>query len=86
MNKSTVLLYCSVAVLLAACGGGSDSPAPAPAATDAVPASASQSAAGMAAWMTDLAAAADSADAKEPLDVSTFSPPLSDDTEPEATR
>ncbi len=85
MNKSTVLLLCSAALLLAACGGGSDNPvAEIPSATDAVPDSASASAAGMAAWMTDLAVAP--SDTKEPLDVTKFTPVSSDNTEPETVK
>jgi hypothetical protein len=82
MNKSTVLLLCSAALLLAACGSGGGEPvAVAPAAADQIPDRASASAAGMAGWMTVLAS--ESAETKEPLDVSKFAPPETDDTEPE---
>jgi hypothetical protein len=84
MNKSTVLILCAATLLLAACGGGSDTVVEIPAATDGVPDSASASAAGMAAWMTDLAAAP--SDTKEPLDVAKFTPASSDDTEPETVK
>jgi hypothetical protein len=43
---------------------------------------ASESAAGLARYLNDLAAAA--ADDKEPVDLSTFTPKLTEDTEPEA--
>jgi len=85
MNKPQLLLTSIAAsALLAACGGGGDSmPAPpvAPLATDAVPAGASESSAGLATYVKDLAAA--SADDKEPADLSTFAPKTPDDTEPE---
>ena len=86
MNKTTLLLLGgAVAVLLAACGGGSsEAPVVPPAATDAVPAAASESAAGMAGWLTELAAA--SADTKEPLDLATFNPKVSDTAEPETVK
>lgn len=83
MAQPTRGLYCAAAaLLLSACGGGSDAPAPPPAATEAVPASASQSSAGLVAYVTDLSAAA--ADDKEPLDLSQFNPAQPDDTEPQA--
>ena len=85
MNKSTQLL-CSAAaaVLVAACGGGSgDAPAP-PAATDAVPASASQSVPGLMSYLGALTVIV--AEDKESLDVSNFTPPQPDDTEPETVK
>lgn len=84
MKAQTLILIGSLALLLAGCGGsgGSDTPAPAPAATDAVPASASQSSAGMNAWLKALST--DLTDVKEPLSVASFAPPSSEDLEPEA--
>ena len=78
MNRlaSYGLAACSAA-LLAACGGGGS----APAAVDAVPASASQSPEGMVAYL--LALSKDTPDDREPLDVSGWSPPRSDTTEPQ---
>ena len=67
--------------LLSACGGRNDSAPVAPAVTDAIPDSASQSSAGLATYVTALAAAA--ADDKEPLDLSKFNPAQPDDSEPE---
>ena len=84
MNKSTVLLIASAALLLAACGsGGSDDPVVLPVAEE-VPDTASASAAGMAAWMTDLSA--NPSDTKEPLVATRFAPPTPDDTEPETLK
>ncbi len=83
MNKLNLSMVCAAACLVAACGGSSGGAAPAtpPAATDAVPASASQSAAGMNAWLSDLAQ--DPTEVKEGLDVASFAPPSPDDTEPQ---
>jgi len=77
-----LLLSASMALLLAACGGGSDAPPPDP--TAAVPDSASQSSAGMTAWLEQLAGA--SADSKDPVDATRFTPPTPEDTEPEALK
>jgi hypothetical protein len=73
-----VTLACA---LLAACGGGGDSPAPVPGPAEVVPASASESSVGLVKYLTDLFAA--SADTKEPVDLGTFAPKTPDDTEPE---
>ncbi len=75
-----VALTCA---LLAACGGSGDgSPPPAPPGpTEAVPPQASESAAGLVKYLTDLAAA--SADDKEPVDLGSFMPKTPEDTEPE---
>ena len=72
-----------VVLLLAGCGGGDDAP-PAPVAADPtaeVPGTASQSSAGMVGYLNALSAA--EADAKEPLNLDGFTPPTSDDTEPD---
>ena len=85
MNKTTLLLCSAAAALLVACGGGGsdDTPAP-PAATDAVPANASQSVTGLMSYLMALTVIA--AEDKESLDVSSFSPPQPDDTEPETLK
>ncbi len=84
MNKSTVLMFASAALLLAACGsGGSDDPVVAPVA-DEVPDTASASPAGMAAWMTDLSV--NPSETKEPLVATRFMPPTPDDAEPETLK
>ncbi|WP_372524976.1 hypothetical protein [Piscinibacter sp.] len=76
-----IALFASVA-LLSACGGGSDtSPPPAPGPTDAVPDSASASAAGLKGYLSDLGAM--QVETKEPVGLDTFSPKMDEDTEPE---
>ena len=69
------------ALLVAGCGGGGSDDAP-PAATDAVPASASQSVAGL--WRYLSALVLLQPEDKEALDVSAFAPPQPDDSEPQA--
>jgi hypothetical protein len=83
MTIRHLLIAAASAVLLAACGGGGDG-VDTPAASDAVPNSASKSAAGMVRWMNALAA--EDTETKEPLDASRFAPPKPDDTEPVALR
>lgn len=75
------LLPLSLATLLAACGGGGSDQAVADPLAQ-VPASASQSSAGMASYMGTLATL--QADSREPLTVDGFNPARPDDTEPEA--
>lgn len=71
----------ALALSLAACGGGGGSdPVPVDPLAE-VPASASQSTAGMVSYMATLAAAP--AETREPLAVQAFSPPKPDDSEPE---
>jgi hypothetical protein len=87
MKRSSLIAGAAAAVLLAGCGGGGggdDAAQPPPAATDAVPASASASVAGMMSYLVALAAAM--ADEKEALDVSGFAPPQPDDTEPDVVQ
>jgi hypothetical protein len=84
MNTLTRLALCVTVALVSACGGGSPAPAPV-AASDAVPDAASQSAQGMADWMTQLAGDT-TAEAKAPLDVSRFVPPTAEDAEPVALK
>jgi hypothetical protein len=82
MNKHSWIVVCTVAALMSACGGGNDS-AP-PAATDAVPAAASQSATGLIAWLTAMTK--DSTEVKEGLDIAPLTAPVADDAEPEALK
>jgi hypothetical protein len=77
MKTLNFLLVAGASVLLAACGGGDLTP---PAATDAVPASASQSSMGMVDYL--LALAKDKTDTKDPLDISKWTPPTSETEEP----
>lgn len=71
-----------LAVLLAACGGGGSDVVPVVADPLAeVPASASESAAGMAGYVSTLTSLP--AESREPVGVDNFSPPRPEDTEPE---
>jgi hypothetical protein len=81
MKTKTWWAGLAATVLVAACGGGGGDDAPPPAATDAVPASASQSVGGLVSYLKALTAAAP--EDKEALDVSAFAPPQPDDTEPQ---
>ena len=85
MNRKHLIGLFSSVALLSGCGGGSDDsvpPAPSvPSATDAVPGSASTSAAGMKAYLADLGTML--VEDKEPVDVSSFAPPTDEDAEPE---
>jgi len=86
-NRQTLIsLFASTALLgsMGGCGGGSDNPPPPPpppAAIDAVPPTASTSSAGLKNYLVDLSNM--TPDDKEPLDLSSFAPTTSDDTEPE---
>jgi len=83
MNKSTLVMICSAALLVAACGGGSSDPvAEAPVA--GVPDEASASTAGMARWMTSLST--NLSETSEPLDTAQFTPPSPDDADPETLK
>lgn len=84
MKKISILASCSLALLLAACGGGLFETTAPPLATDAVPETASQTPLGLTSYLTELTVAA--ADDKDPLDLSKFSPAQPDDTEPEALK
>ena len=90
MNKRLLMLaqaFAAAAVLTACGGGGSDTPpAPAPVAgpLDQVPDSASQSATGMVDYLDKLKAASSSADSRDPVDLGTYAPKTTDDTEPES--
>jgi hypothetical protein len=81
-RMQSFLVPAALALLLTACGGGNDQ-AP-PAATDPlaeVPASASQSAAGMAGYVNTLTTLP--AESREPAGLDSFSPLKPEDTEPE---
>lgn len=84
MKTTRLMSTIAAGLLLAACGGGGGNDTPAPPSTEAVPDSASASSAGMAAWLTEVAATAP--DDKEALDAARFNPPQPDDTEPEALK
>jgi hypothetical protein len=79
MKRSSLIVWAAAAVLAGCGGGGGGDTTPTPEATDAVPASASQSVAGMMSYLVALATAM--ADEKEALDVSSFAPPQPDDAE-----
>lgn len=76
-----VLASAALALVLAACGGGGGGEVVAPDPLAEVPASASQSSAGMASYMEVLASML--SDGREPAAVDNFNPPRPDDTEPE---
>jgi hypothetical protein len=80
MSKSALLMYCSVAVFLVACGGRSDTPMPPRAAIAAVPVAASQDSSGRAVHRIESSAA--SSEDEEPVDVSMLKLPQPEDTEP----
>jgi hypothetical protein len=84
MKIATLASIGAAAALLAACGGGGGDDAavaaPLPSASEQIPAAASESAQGMAAYL--LALAADTPDDEEALDVARWTPPQSDADEP----
>lgn len=88
MNRRLLAVSQAIAVvsLLAACGGGSGddtsspAPAPMPGPLDAVPPGASASPQGLVSYLETLSA--QQPEDKDPLDLSAFLPPTSDDTEP----
>lgn len=88
MNKLQLTLIALSTAVISACGGGSDDAVPVvppvivPPVTAEVPPSASATEAGLFAYLDALFKA--SADGLEPVDLSTFAPKLSDDTEPMA--
>ena len=83
MKRITMLLApAGLALLLAACGGGSvEAPVVAADPLAELPASASQSTAAMATYIGTLATLP--ADGREPVAVEAFNPPKPEDTEPE---
>lgn len=80
---TTLLAPAALALLLAACGGGGYAAPPVVAADPLaeLPASASRSAAAMAAYIGTLATLA--ADGRDPVAVESFNPPRPEDAEPE---
>ena len=83
-RMQSFLAPAALALLLAACGGGGGADVPPPVAADPlaeVPASASQSAAGMASYVNTLSTLP--AESREPAAVDSFNPPRAEDTEPE---
>ena len=83
MKRITMLLApTALALLLAACGGGSvEAPVVAADPLAELPANASQSTAAMATYIGTLATLP--ADGREPVAVEAFNPPKPEDTEPE---
>ncbi|MEP7056848.1 MAG: hypothetical protein ABI809_03635 [Caldimonas sp.] len=77
MRTKLTLLVLASAALLAACGGGDDTPAP----TSQVPASASASIDGFVAYLQALVVAP--ADTLEPVDVSAVTPPSDETSSPQ---
>jgi hypothetical protein len=77
----TVLVSAALALLLAACGGGGGGAAIVSDPLAEVPDSASQSSAGMVAYIDVLASMP--SETHEPVAVDNFNPPRPDDTEPE---
>jgi hypothetical protein len=78
MRARTCSMLVAGAALVAACGGGGGDVPSLP--TDVVPDSASASPGGMTDWLMALAATAP--EDQEALDISRFTPPRPDDTEP----
>ncbi len=74
--KKSLIFALGLAAVLTACGGGDDPPP----ATEAVPASASNSVDGFINYLKELVAA--SADTLEPVDVSNVTPVLDDSAPP----
>lgn len=87
IRKLQLALIAASTAVIAACGGGDDAvmvepPIVVPPVTAAVPPSASATEAGLFAYLDALFKA--DADGLEPVDLSNFSPTLSDTTEPMA--
>ena len=84
MSKSSLMLCGCVAVLLAACGGGSSdtTAAPAPQSVDYVPTAASESTSVFAGWLKQMSGL--SLESKDSMNTSTFTPTVQEDTEPVA--
>ena len=80
MKRIAFLAAVAAVASLAGCGGGGSSSAPV-AATDAIPASATQSAQGLTNYLVDLSK--DDSETKDPLDLSNFVPATSDTDEPQ---
>ena len=83
-RMQSLLVPAALALLLAACGGGGGVDVSPPVAADPlaeVPASASQTAAGLASYVNTLTTLP--AESREPAAVENFNPLKSEDTEPE---
>ena len=80
MKRKLLPLLMALPLALAACGGGNDEPVAADP-LDAVPASASESAAGMTGYLRALTVAP--SETREPLSVGSFNPPRPEDAEPD---
>jgi hypothetical protein len=83
-NKQTLAMLFSSVALLSGCGGGGGydvPPPPPPAATDAIPDTASASAAGFNTYLVSLSK--DLPETKDALDLATFMPKTAEDTEPD---
>lgn len=78
--RRATLGACACALALAACGGGGGSAAPAAGASTAqsVPAAASTSVAALVGWASQLP----QSDVAQPLATTSFTPPVSDTTQP----
>jgi len=81
MKTSTIVSIGAAALLLAACGGGSDAPA---VSADAVPANVNSSTTGLTDWLALVTATAP--EDKEALAIASVAPPQPDDTEPVALK
>ena len=82
MRNRSLAACLAVAALAVGCGGGGgDDPVEPPAPADTVPASASQSVAGM--WNYLKALATSTPENKEAADLAGFAPPQPDNTHPE---
>ena len=85
MSKSRLMWCCSVAAVLAGCGGGggsADTAAVAQSQVEYVPAAASEGTAKFAGWLKQMSA--ESLDGRDAMNTSTFSATVQDDAEPVA--
>ena len=85
MSKSGLTWCCSVAAVLAGCGGGGgggDTPAPVQAQVEYVPAAASEGTATFAGWLKQMSA--ESLDGKDAMNTSTFTATVQDAADPVA--
>jgi hypothetical protein len=80
----SMLLPCAVAVLLAACGGRSETPMPPRAATESAPVATSQTSVSRVTYRAGPSAA--STEDQEPTDVSMLKLSQPEDTEPEPVK
>ena len=84
MSKSRLTWSCSLAAVLAGCGGGGggDTVASAQPQVEYVPAAASEGTAKFAGWLKQMSA--ESLDGKDAMNTSTFSATVQDDADPVA--